>query len=302
VRIAITGASGFVGRHVTRAAAAQGIEVVGVVRSEPSARLVAEAGGHPVQAALGADPLTRAFEGAQAVIHLAQIGAERTGATYEGVNVGGTRGVVEAARRAKVRRLVIFSGLGVAHYGMAPRTTNPYFLSKLTAELEVLRSGLEAVVFRPSYVLGPGGELIAELLREIEAGHVETVGDGRYRMQPIFLLDAAALVLAAIAAPAGRPAVFDLVGPEPVSYAAFVERVARVAGGLGRGGAYRVREIPVQQAERQAASGGYRGMLPDALDCLLCDEVSDPRPLEALLGRPLTPLDAALAATIAAVV
>jgi hypothetical protein len=41
-------------------------------------------------------------------------------------------------------------------------------------------------------------------------------------------------------------------------------------------------------------------MLPDELDCLLCDEVSDPAPLESLLGRSLTPLDEALAAAVRA--
>jgi hypothetical protein len=50
----------------------------------------------------------------------------------------------------------------------------------------------------------------------------------------------------------------------------------------------------VEEAERRAASGGYRGLLADELDCLLCDEVGDPGPLEALLGRFLTPLDEAV--------
>jgi hypothetical protein len=40
-------------------------------------------------------------------------------------------------------------------------------------------------------------------------------------------------------------------------------------------------------------------MLPDELDCMLCDEVADPAPLAALLGRPLTPLDAAIDAAVA---
>jgi hypothetical protein len=61
-----------------------------------------------------------------------------------------------------------------------------------------------------------------------------------------------------------------------------------------------VRELPVAEADRQAKAGGYRGMLPDELDCLLCDEVADERPLEALLGRFLTPLDEALASALRA--
>ena len=88
----------------------------------------------------------------------------------------------------------------------------------------------------------------------------------------------------------------DLVGPEAVSFQDLVERVARLASGASS--VPRVREIPVQEAERSAAAGGYQGMLPDELDCLLCDEVGSSAPLEALLGRPLTPLDEVLAAAL----
>ena len=55
---------------------------------------------------------------------------------------------------------------------MTRRCTNPYFLSKLAAEVEVFRSGREAVVFRPSYVVGPGDGLVTRLLEEMASGEV----------------------------------------------------------------------------------------------------------------------------------
>jgi nucleoside-diphosphate-sugar epimerase len=131
------------------------------------------------------------------------------------------------------------------------------------------------------------------------AGELERVGDGSYRMQPIAARDAAAAILAG-AELARSPAVFDLVGPEPVSYPAFLERVARLAREQGLAGSFRVREVSVLEADRRAAAGGYRGMLSDELDCLLCDEVGDQRPLQALLGGFLTPLDDAIAAALRA--
>ncbi len=126
---------------------------------------------------------------------------------------------------------------------------------------------------------------------------MEVVGDGGYRLQPIGVRDAAAAVLAGVER-RGSPTTIDLVGPEPVTYRDFVERVARVARAQGRPADYRIRSVAVEEAERQAAAGGYRGMLPDTLACLLCDEVADPRPLEALLGCFLMPLDDVLAATV----
>jgi UDP-glucose 4-epimerase len=299
-RIAVTGASGFVGRHLLTRAAAEGWDATGIVRSEAAARIVAEAGGRAVLVpGLTADAVRGPFEGALAAVHLAQIGAERGGATYDGVNLGGTRAVIEACRLARVPRVVYFSGLGVASYGKVRRCTNRYFLSKLAAEVELYRSGLETAVFRPSYILGPGNGFVASLMREIAAGVVELPGDAAYRMQPIAVADAAAAILAAVARAGSPTAVLDLVGPEPLACRAFVERLEAVLRVGGRGGRYRFRGTPVEEADRQAAAGGYRGMLPDELDCLLCDEIADHRPLEALLGRPLRPLDDALRAAAA---
>jgi nucleoside-diphosphate-sugar epimerase len=220
------------------------------------------------------------------------------------VNVEGTRRVAEAAARAGVPRLAYFSGLGVAHYGMARRTTNRYFLSKLSAEAALFRSGLALEVFRPSYVVGPGDALVRGLLREMAGGVVERPGDGRYRMQPVAVSDAAAAILAAVG---GGPAatdpphrVYDLVGPEPIAFDAFVARLAARARAHGLRAEYEVLAVPVAEGDRQARSGGYRGLQPDELDCMLCDEVSDPAPLARLLGRPLTALDAAIDSAIAA--
>jgi NADH dehydrogenase len=301
--LAVTGASGFVGRALLGLARREGLEVIGLVRSEKGAHAASALGARArVVPRLEAEPLASAMRGAQAVVHLAMIGREHEGETYEAVNVQGTRAVAEAARRAGVPRVVVFSGLGVAHYGMTRRCTNPYFLSKLAAEVELFRDGPQAVVFRPSYIVGPGDGLVTKLLKEMAAGEVVRVGDGRYRLQPIAVADAAALVLAAARDPAApsRTAhrVFDLVGPEPVSFQTFLERTATAARAEGRKTSFQIREVGVEEADRAAAAGGFRGMRPDDVDVLLCDEISDPAPLMHLLGRPLTPLDDAIAAAV----
>jgi nucleoside-diphosphate-sugar epimerase len=300
-RLVVTGANGFVGRHVVAAARAAGWDALGLVRTEEGVLQVEAAGGRGFQVpGLDGAALLSAFAGAQAVVHLAQIGTERGAATYESVNVAGTQAVAEAAARAGVPRIAFLSGLGVAHYGQRRRTTNPYFLSKLQAEVALYRSGLEVAVFRPSYLVGPGDGLVRGLLADMAAAEVERPGDGTYRMQPLAITDAAAAILTAVQLGWGSPRhrVWDCVGPQPVTYREFLAVLTRAAAAQGRPTAFRVREVPIEEADRQAAAGGYRGMLPDELDCLLCDEVADPRPLEDLLGRPLLPLHDAVAAAV----
>jgi nucleoside-diphosphate-sugar epimerase len=218
--------------------------------------------------------------------------------------VKGTRRVVTAAAAAGAARVVMFSGLGVARYGLGPRTTNPYFRSKLQAEQELFTSSLEAVVFRPSYILGAGDGFVPHLLGQARRGAVELPGDGAYRMQPVAVEDAAAAILAAAHPGAAervffsarpRHRVFDLVGPEPLAVRTFVERVGAAAQASGAAGAVTIRSVPFAEADAAAAGGGWHGMPADELDCLLCDEVADPAPLAQLLGRPLTPVDDALA-------
>jgi uncharacterized protein YbjT (DUF2867 family) len=123
---------------------------------------------------------------------------------------------------------------------------------------------------------------------------VEIVGRGEYRLQPIGVRDACRAVVKGSLAALPRHTVIDLVGPEPLSYRAFVERLAEIGGPQGRGRTFGLRELSTAEAERRAAAGGYRGLLPDELDVLLCDEIADPTPLETLLGDRLEPLDEAL--------
>jgi nucleoside-diphosphate-sugar epimerase len=300
LRIAVTGANGFVGRHLLRALAGAGHEAVGLVRSGAAAASVSELGAAVwVVPRLEAGALREALAGADAVVHLAQIGAERAGATYEAVNVLGTRAIAEAARSAGVPRAVYLSGLGVARYGQNPRTTDAYFLSKLAAEVELWLSGLEVTVFRPSYLVGSGDVFLPALVAEMASGEVEVAGDGAYRLQPVAVADACeAIVAAAEGRPGRRVAVYDLVGPEPLGFLRFLDRLHRVLLRRGRQLEFSLRQVPVAKADRRAAAEGYHGMLPDEFDCLLCDEIADPAPLEALLGRFLTPLDEALAAAL----
>jgi nucleoside-diphosphate-sugar epimerase len=158
-------------------------------------------------------------------------------------------------------------------------------------------------VFRPSYIVGPRDGLVTSLLRQMAEGEVERIGDGAYRMQPAAVRDAAAAVIAAVTGPTPAPApgrgphrIVDLVGAQAITFNAFVDALAAAARRAGRRAQFAVREVAVAEADRRARAG--EGMAPEDVDVMLCDETGDPRAMEALLGRFLTPLDEALAAAV----
>jgi NADH dehydrogenase len=295
-KIAIVGANGFVGRHVVILAGEQGVTTLGVVRSEAGAEIARSLGALPFQI----DGLTRAatqslaasLKGCDGLVYLASVSEGPQG--VDRTDPSGLVNVLDACREAGVPRVVFFSGLGVARYGMNPHCTNPYFLAKMAGEVALFRSGLFATVFRPSYIFGAGDEFLSPLSIRVGADPViEIPGRGDYRLQPISVQDTARAVLGALQQDRTGTRVIDLVGPEILSYRALVLRLASAMGRL-----VEIRERPLEEALAQARASQYFGLRPFDLACLLCDEVSDSRPVEALLGTELDSLDALIATTL----
>ena len=238
--------------------------------------------------------LVPALEGCVGLVYTASVSA--VAGASDRTDPAGLVNVIGACRAAGVPRFVYLSGLGIAHYGINPHCTNPYFLAKMAGEVALFRSDLLATVFRPSYIFGAGDEFLSPLIRRMAQGpQVEIPGSGDYRLQPISVTDTARAILAAIdGVPSPSPRVIDLVGPEVLSYRALILRIASLMGRSAE-----IRERAVEEAEAQARATGYFGLRPHDLACLLCDEVSDPGPVASLVGGPLETVDQMVERTIA---
>src|SRR5262249_6174335 len=133
--------------------------------------------------------LLPAVEGCSHAIHLVAI-IRAPASEYERVMVEGTRNVLDAARAAQVRRFVLMSALGVTEQ---TRTLTPYFAAKWQMEQDAGASDLEHVVFRPSFVFGKAGGALPTFLRQVRYAPVVTViGNGKNRLQPVWIDDVAA--------------------------------------------------------------------------------------------------------------
>jgi NADH dehydrogenase len=171
--------------------------------------------------------LRAACEGVKAVIHLVAI-IKGAPADFERVMAAGTRNVVAAAQEAGVRRFVLASALGLDE---RTKDAVPYFAAKWEMERAVRESGLQHVIFRPSFVFGRDGGVLPTFIRLARlAPLTPIIGPGTQRLQPIWVEDLAEYYARALTEPAAANRTFDLGGPEAVSWNEFWERLKRVLG------------------------------------------------------------------------
>jgi uncharacterized protein YbjT (DUF2867 family) len=228
VTVLVTGGTGFVGPHVVHALRAREVPVRALVRDRArGSRLTA----WDVELAVGdvTDPasLRAACEGADAVVHLVAIIKGRP-EDFERVMAEGTRNVVAAAKEAGVRRFVLASALGLDERS---KDAVPYFGAKWEMEKAVRESGLEHVIFRPSFVFGRDGGVLPTFVRLARfAPLTPIIGPGTQRLQPIWIEDLAEYYALALTEPAAANRTFELGGPEAVSWNEFWERLRRVLG------------------------------------------------------------------------
>ncbi len=230
--IAITGATGFVGRHVARVLVSRGHRVRALVRS--AARRPGALAGVAVETVPGdlgdATALAALARGADALIHLVGIITEAGTATFEAVHVAGTRRLLAAAEDARVGRFVHMSAVGARDQ---PGAT-PYHRSKWRGEELVRRSSIASVIFRPSIISGPESAPIRTLARLHRwSPLVPVFGDGRFPTQPVWIEDVA-LAFARATENAALTGAFELGGPAALSYEAFLKAIGRRSPSCGR--------------------------------------------------------------------
>jgi nucleoside-diphosphate-sugar epimerase len=234
--ILVTGAAGFIGRHLVRRLLSEGARLRVFVRREPSSEWMNNQNVEVVIGDLG-DPeaVDRAVAGTETIYHIG--GAMKGGAhDFERGTVVGTRNVLASMKRHRVGKLIYVSSLSViwasnARKGEkltenAPLETMPekrgvYSQTKLEAERIVTEAvkndGLRAVILRPAKVIGPGVQPLGFEIAFRAKGRMVIVGNGSMAPPMVYVEDLVDAIKLAAASDALDGSIFHIVDSEEVT-------------------------------------------------------------------------------------
>lgn len=233
MRLVVTGATGFMGRHFVDAALSGGHRISALHRATSPEKQVLvrglQARGVEFHAGDVGDPqsLQSAMRGADCVCHFASAFRE-TGVSddyFRAINVTGTRNAIEAAAGQGVRRFVFCSTAGI--YGSrvpgvvdetaAVNPANIYERSKVEAE-EVVRKltagrGMEYAIVRPAVVYGPHDQRLVKMFKAASRGRFPLFGSGNGRRHLVYVGDVADAALRTCTLPAATGQEMIIAGP-----------------------------------------------------------------------------------------
>jgi uncharacterized protein YbjT (DUF2867 family) len=286
--ILVTGGTGFVGGHVVHALRADGRDVRCLVRDRRRGERLQAWGCELAEGDVTRpESLHAAATGCDTVVHLVAIRQGRP-EQFDRIMIEGTRNLLAAAGEAGVGRFVLMSALGTS---LETKDLVPYYGAKWEMEQDAKSAGLPYVIFRPSFIFGKDGGILPTFAKLARLAPVTPiVGSGRQRIQPIWVDDVGAYFAAATGTQ-HLDRVFELGGPDAVTWNEFWERLKRA-----RGSSRPSIHVPVGLMKLNAlVTERLPGNIPLTRDLLKMLEAGDNVVTDTsavqVFGIPLTPLD-----------
>jgi uncharacterized protein YbjT (DUF2867 family) len=276
MNVLLTGASGFIGRHLARALRAAEYVVI-------EARRDSRGGTASVRVDFSRDLTVRDWlpklVGIDAVINAVGIVREHGAQTFENIHKRAPQALFTACVAAGVRRIVQISALG------ADRGVTPYFLSKRAADDYLATLPLEWTIVRPALVFGPEGSGASAFGRLARLPIVPLPGSGEQRVQPLHVDDLSEAVVHLLADATANRARVELVGPQSLSLRQLLAGL-RAARHLGPP---RFIPVPMPLVRVAANVAALRPISPldnETLALMESGMRGDPATIRHLLGRP----------------
>jgi len=271
--IVVTGANGFVGKNLRNFLHKNKIKVLGVSRKN-FRKHASEV--KIISTNLLEPKLQAKLKNYDALVHLIGIGRQSSKSTFEEINLNLTKNVIKACKNAGIKKIIFISGLGVSKSNQSD-----YFVSKYKAEREIMNSGLDYTIFRASYIIGKTDYLTKALSKQMKNGIIVIPGSGKYRVQPIFVLDVAKIILEAVLEKKFSKKILDLVGPQKIRFEDFVKLFTKNTS-------VKIKKINLESAYDEAKRNPRSVYGLESLNILVGDYTSDGKQLKKLSDVKLT--------------
>ncbi len=215
LKIVVTGSSGFIAKNLRKYLSEKDIELVSVSRKDfknfnSETKIISKN--------YNENSLLKKIQNSDVLIHLVGIGKQTVNADYDMINTDLTRHIVNLSKKAKIKKIIFLSGLGVSS-----NTSLGYFISKYNAEKQIIDSGLDFTIFRPSYVVGKNDLLSKNLKKQIKSGEIIIPGSGTYSIQPIHVSDVVKILFKSVSELEFNNKIIDLVGPDYITFEKYIK-------------------------------------------------------------------------------
>ena len=269
MKIAITGANSSVGLNLlNHIVSATDIDVIAGVRSDRAMKSLPSSPQIDPCIISYQDPtqLAEALEGADCIVHLAGILIEDKNTNYASANIDATEAVVKAAQTLGAKHMVFISVVGASK-----DSSNAYFRSKGLAEEFVKNSGLAASVIRTPILLGPNTAGASSMIGAATQAKTKILDGGKYSMRPLDIDDLNQAILNCCNGDSTEAKLYELVGPEPISYHDLIQKTAAMMNNNVKIGSVPVAIAKLVAAISSRIKGG--GITPTVIDVITMDEV-----------------------------
>jgi uncharacterized protein YbjT (DUF2867 family) len=223
--ILITGATGYIGRHLVARLVAQGERPRCLVREMNRAKRILPADKVELVQGATTSPasLDAAVQGVDTIVHAAFLTADRkqsAGNEYEKTNVQGTANLIQAAKKAGVKRVIEIGGLGTR-----PDKPGSYMQGRYLAEKMLKESGLDWTIIQPSVLFGKNAPFIKGLVDLIRTSPVvPLIGGGKIMFQPIYVEDVVTVIIKVLEDPVSTAnKTYTIGGPAYYSFTQIID-------------------------------------------------------------------------------
>ena len=293
MKVVVAGGTGLLGRAITSALLDAGHEVTVASRSNPAKDPIDSRASWTFADVTQPESLPAALAGAEAVVDAVQfpnspIENPKKGFTFERIDLGGTRNLVDAAKAVNVPRFIGISGVGADE-----KAKYHWLRFKALEEQHIAASGVPYTILRGSWIYGPRDVSLNRFLGFAKfLPFVPVIGNGKTRINPLFIGDLGAHVAAAVSRDDLRGRTFEIGGPRVMTMDEVI-RAALAAAGKKRFLLHQpVGLMKIVAGILQHVPG--RPLTPDAIDFITQDGVADTASLTEAFGLPLTPVEDAL--------